>query len=205
MTVTTIYGEEGERGLRSTHATYATRRSGAGATITVDNDPTPGQYPAGNQVLEGFMGFDTSGIPDGDTIQSVELSASFIGVYLRNHSLWAYLYDWGGGTITSADWVPGANLSSMTRVATRAMVTGETGRLVFSEDGTNFRNGINKTGFTRLVIVSQDFVEGNATAEFSQYRGSWNTSTTNDTRLVVTHQADGGGGGGSTNQSAMIL
>lgn len=144
-------------------------------------------------IREDFWAFDTSTIPGSDTVNSATLSlfgggARSIGGTVVGE---IYTYDWGT-SLTTADYVPGASIGALTRLATFAMgVAGANWNTaaynVFTEDGTNFQGAINKGGSTR-IMGTFDTVKG-TTAPLVLNQISISSAdeagTTRDPKLVV--------------------
>jgi hypothetical protein len=138
----------------------------------------------GNQysVNQTFQDFDTSSIPDGAVITGVVLKLTLFqdNVDSVSQTLEARAFDYG--THAPADWRTGAQLAALTRLATyAASANPPLSEVSFTEDGTNFRNAINKTGSTRMVIVSNRAVgTGNTPSNLELigwYGGGYGTST----------------------------
>lgn len=194
MTTTTIYGSTADGNIQSSSATYSTARSGGGTLVAA----AAGTADVGQNVAaavyylyEGFIQFDTSSIPDNDTITAVELS---LYVYqdssTTDFTVNARLYDWGAA-LTSADWVAGASASGNTLAATLATsgATDDAYNAFTSEDA--FKANINKTGTTYLVLTSSRFENGDVPTgdERLLFRSGSYTGTTYDPKLVVTHSS----------------
>lgn len=193
-TVSTFYSGAADGYVESGHATYATARSGG--TVGPNSAIASlyiGQYKLGNyQCIEGFISFDTSALTDSDTISSAALGLYGSGNFsTTDFTIEARVQDWGA-TLTTADWVAGADLSAKTRVATFATSGFSTSAYNdFAEDGTNFQSNVNKTGTTYLILVSDKLVSGTAPTG-DEYVGVYSADqagTTQDPKLVVTHEA----------------
>jgi len=186
----TVYGVDADGMIRSSSATYATARTGSG-TLTLNPEGTglySGQlYSSGTYYLdESFFAFDTSGLPDDAIIQTVVLSLWGISSSTLNdrvHEVRAY--DWGD-TVTTGDWISGADLGSSTLVASLADedFAYETYAAFTSEAA--FLTAINKTGVTRLVMASSRLRLG--TAPTGLERESWaGGEATDPPKLVITY------------------
>lgn len=195
-TVSTFYSGTSDGYLVSVHATYATARSTfSGGTSVSDADTTMacGQMKPGDfQLYEMFVQFDTSAIDDSDAVSQAVLSLyGTVDLSTTDFTAEARLYDWGA-SLTVADWVAGASLSSLTRVATHASAGFATSAYNdFTEDGSNFRSAVNTTGATRLILVSDRLVAGTEPTgnELWLVSTADETGTTQDPKLVVTHAA----------------
>jgi len=158
----TLYPSAQSGYLSSSNAAYATARAGSslganvGATPYVGQGYYAGDYhtPAGYDLYEAFIDFDTSGVTG--TIATATLS---LGLSADNSStdftVEARVRDWGS-TLTTADWVAGADLASLTLAATLATNgIGAAGAYkAMTEVGTSLRGAINQAGITRFVLAS---------------------------------------------------
>lgn len=200
-TVTTVYAGADNGFIDSNDATYSTARSGSGFYVSSSDDPTHGYtFTAGQYYLDmAFIRFDTSSIGDSDTIDDVDLS------------LWGVVsdfditpditleartgYTWSGSGVTSADWRNGTQYAALTRVATfNPSGWSNSAYNLYTEDGTNFRSAINKTGYTEITMSCAAHASGTAPVEveYATFRNASASGTTNDPKLVVTHTAGGG-------------
>lgn len=195
-TVSTFYSGTSDGYLVSVHATYATARSThSGGTSPSDTATTMvcGQQKPGDfQLYEMFVQFDTSAIDDGDTVSQAVLSLyGTVDLSTTDFTAEARVSDWGA-SLTTADWIAGESLSSLTRVATHASAGFTTSAYNdFTEDGLNFRSAVNTTGATRLILVSDRLVAGTEPTgnELWIVSTADETGTTQDPKLVVTHTA----------------
>lgn len=179
----------------SDHATYATARSGT--VIVTNQDGVTGYFIAGQAtgyaVFQSYVSFDTSVIPDDAVISSVELSIYAYGdTSTTDFTIQARLRDWGA-TLTSADWVAGANQSSDTLLATYTTSSGwtSTNRYIFTNNGTNLVDNINKTGYTRFYFTSDRTVAGTTPTndEYVAFAGNATVAgTDSDPKLVIVYQ-----------------
>lgn len=158
MTTTVLYADTTDDTAEYGHAVYATARAGAGAYSVGPTALTAviGQYGNGTYYIEqGFFSWDTSGIPDTDTV-----SAAVLDLWITadgsatDFTLEAAAYNWGT-TVTSADWQDGTELGALTVLATRSTVGISVGAYnAFTEVSGGLAAAINKTGTTYLVIFS---------------------------------------------------
>lgn len=174
MGSTVVYAEAiSPFSIQSTAAVYATARAGgalvAYGTSSGDvgqngelNPPDPFNYVC----FESFLSFDTSTIVG--TITSVVLSLRSDGDGGMSGSVEARLHDWGP-TLTTADWVAGADLASKTLLAAYPMGTWPLHgwRALTSEAA--FIANINRTGKTRMVICGSNHRLGNAPTDYFDY------------------------------------
>ncbi|MCC6959236.1 MAG: hypothetical protein IT301_05265, partial [Dehalococcoidia bacterium] len=197
MATLTVYSDAADDFVRSSDATYATARSGSG-TLDLGSAVEGNELWIGQRLLfvyylqETFLSFDTSPLGAGATVSAVSLNLDGIDDHSdTDFTAEARLFD-SGATVTTGDWVAGASLSALTRVATFATSGGwGTGYNTFTEDGTNFQTGVNLTGPTRLVLVSDRVVAGTSPAA-DEYVRAWPAEwdgTTEDPNLVITYTA----------------
>ncbi len=147
--------------IYSSNATYATAR--AGSSLTARSSSAVVGQTTGYGVYETFISFDTSSIPDTDDIISVTLE-----LYLSTDAsaadfvVQARLHDWGA-SVTTADWVAGADLSGKTLLATLdSNGIGATGSLKAFTSDAAFKSNINKTGVTYIILCSKEQVDNSA-------------------------------------------
>ncbi len=188
-TVTTVFADTSDGYITSAGATYTIRRDGTG-TLTADTASATnytGQDASG--VYQFFCKFDTSAIPDGDTVSAVVFSLYTNGDgTVQDYIAEARAYDYGAA-VTSADWTPGASLDSLTLMATFD-TTGIS--VVAYNDFTSeagFPAYVSKTGFTPLMVSSsrQRLNQANVGNEYWGLYTANMSGTTNDPKLVVTH------------------
>lgn len=137
---------------------YTSARAGFSLAVSPEGDDTElyvGQMKEGLSfaVREAFLSFDTSSIPDDATIVDVDLiiTGGSFGPAVTD-TFEARLFDWST-SVTTADWIAGANLGNHTLVATFDSANWASGvASTWVENGTAFRTGINKSGVTRLVL-----------------------------------------------------
>ena len=192
-TVSTFYSGTADGYLWSFDATYTTARAGpsdgaADADVSLIN----GQFYNGSTtygVHESFADWDTSAIGT-DTVSAATLSLwAVTDDSTSNFTSRIRLYDWGA-TLTTADWIAGADLSGNTLLATFASAGVTTGAYNDFTD-VAFPANVNTGGATRVVLSSDELEAGNAPAAFQ--RIIWSSAnvagTTQDPKLVVTHAA----------------
>lgn len=172
----------------SSNTNYATARNGG--TLTTDEAGFFGEAGiyAGQgtpkYIPEGFLSFDTSAVTG--TIQSVTLSLYGINnSSVTDFTVEVRLYDWGT-SLTTADWVPGANLAAMTLLASWSTAGYAASYNAFTSEAA-FLSNINQSGFTRMVVVSNQTTLGNAPANNSYVGFSrvTHTGTSQDPKLVI--------------------
>lgn len=192
-TVDTYFSQNVDGYVSGSSGTYATARSGAGSYVA-DSSSNPlyfGQFLlTGTYTLyESFLSFDTSALPDADTISAAVLS----GFLNDNHTsgsftLQARLQDWGT-SVTTGDWVAGASLSGLTLLATLdTSLFSTTAYYAFTD--VAMPANVNKTGVTRMLLCSSRLVSGTAPAglEYGAFTID-HSGTSNDPKLDVTHAA----------------
>lgn len=191
MATLTAYSSTADGYIESNSATYSTARAGGGTlnAIAAANFCNLGQRLGGDYYCyEAFLDFDTSSIPDDATITAVELSLCGNGddSSVTDFDLEARLHDWGA-SLTTADWVAGADLGGKTLLASKATSGWSASAYnAFTENGSNFRDNINKTGVTRILICSSRHRAGNAPTG-NEYVGFLAAEWSSDPKLVVTY------------------
>lgn len=196
MTTTVVYAGTGDGLLEVSSNTYATARSGGGS-FTVDTTSTGtdtcGQafFTPTYYLMESFYPFDTSGIPDTDTV-----SAAVFSLYGKNNRTTTdftanlAVFDFGA-SLTSADWQDGTELGALTPVATFATSGLSTAAYNDFTSAGGMPAAIDKAGTTRFVLYSSRQAAG-TTPTGEEWFEAWfadNTGTTNDPKLTVTHAA----------------
>lgn len=197
-TVTTIFtdtsdGQIGSTGSGGTSAAnYAAaiaganliaNTTGAGFGITIGQSV----FGTNRTIRVGYFQFDTSSIPDADSVSAVAFSP-YVDFNSANFTMQARTFDWGTG-LTTADW--SSNVSALTLLGTFDLTAGGTGYKAFTENGTNFQSAINKTGQTRFLVCSNRHASATEPSvnEESTVTGADNAGTTQDAKLVITHAA----------------
>ena len=201
MTVTTFFGTTSGGQIESYGATvYADAYAGANLEeLAAQVFSKIGQYVSGGNYscFESFIDFDTQSIPDTDTVSAV---AMVLEPYADNSAtdflIQIRVRDWGT-SLTTADWVAGADLSALTLVAqldtdTNWPVGNDRTMINF---GTNFVDNINKTGSTRLILHSERHSLNTTPTgrEDVDYKETETAGTTSDPYVSVTHAGAGGG------------
>jgi hypothetical protein len=147
----------------------------------------------GNKVVyEGFVSFDTSSIPDTDTIDSATLSlTAATDASYTDFTIEARTKDWGA-SLTSVDWVAGADLSGLALLASYATASGWVGTTTYAFTSESaFRSAVSKTGTTYVMVSSSRTRVGNEPSgdEYVSTYSANQSGTTYDPKLVVTHTA----------------
>ena len=194
MTVTTVFATApgGNGYVNSVNTTYATARTGG--TLLVGDLHLVGQIFAtpNYQCLESFLIFDTSGIPDTDTVSAVVLSLyGASDVSTTDFNTIAAASSYNGGAVVTGDWVSGASLP------TPSLATwNSSGYLAnynaFTSTG-DFPAAIVKTGNTSLILYSDRHQAGTAPTgnEYVVFVDADQAGTAADPKLAITHAAAG--------------
>jgi len=179
---------------------YAVTRSGTGVVLEAVTGliVAVGQLGAASfywvfWVYEGFLGFDTSSIPDTDTVSAAVLRVTSYADYsTTDFDIQARLRDWGT-TVTTADWVAGADLSGLTLLGSYATSGGFTATTGYDLSDTAMAANVSKTGSTRMLLCSSRTTNNNAPtgAEYVNIYSADETGTTRDPKLTVTYAAGG--------------
>lgn len=141
---------------------------------------------------EVFQKYDTSSIPSSDTVTAVALSLN--ATVTSKAGTWtmeAYSKSWTA-PLTTADWVNGTAISSLTILASIASGSwSDSTYNTLTENGTNFQTAINKGGTTSIMLGIQAFrTNVNPTgSNFGTFNTADQTGTTQDPKLVVTTTA----------------
>lgn len=186
----TYWASDTDGYVSSTNATYTTARSGSGLAANTTADLRIGQSrPKDYLVEEGFISFDTSGLPDDATIDAITLE-----MWLTTDSSTADFiteareYDWGA-SLTTADFRAGANLSALTLMASiNSSGIGATGAYKAFTSETAFLSATNiKTGVVYLNLSSSEQRLNSAPTgnEFLIWESANTASTTNDPRITI--------------------
>ena len=146
---------------------YATCRSATTGFAAVNGSLYTGQRLSGTDytIWDGFLEFDTSSIPDGASIVSATLSmcpsnVSYLGT---NFTINAYTgTSWGGGSLTTADYQGSTEWGSLVLAASKSTSGMSAGTRYNFTSELNFLTAINKTGYTRLILISSRTISGTA-------------------------------------------
>lgn len=194
-TVSTFFANSDDGWIDSSNGTFSTAAAGGGSfyvgatseDLAIGNTTSAGVY----FLDEGWVRFDTSSIPDSDTIDDVDLT------FLRNDSsfLWAVGdlqartgYTYSGGGVSDVDWRTPTQLSALTLVA--SIASGSiSGFFTLTENGTSFRSAINKTGFTEITLCFSTLAANTPPTDLGYciLARAETTGTSQDPTLVVTH------------------
>lgn len=192
MSTDVFYGITGDGFVYSTNATYATARTGSGQ-FAATTFLRVGQYWDGSAYYcyEGFLGFDTSSIPDTDTVSAATLSIMLeTDNSTTDFTTQARLFTWSGSGLTTADWTSGASLTETLLATLNSSGIVAVGNYADFTDSAMPAN-INKTGNTEIRLNSSRHAAGNTPTGHEELRfyASVQTGTTQDPKLTVTHTA----------------
>jgi hypothetical protein len=192
MTTSTFYASTADGIIISTDTVYATSRAGSGLSANdaaVANQVGQDLVAADYLCKQLFISFDTSSIPDTDFITSATLAMWLTADNsTTDFTLDARIHNWGA-TLTTADFVAGADLAAKTLVGTLASSgIGATGAY---KDFTNVAlpANVSKTGTTYIMLASRN--QSDSVAPTGQERLSFSmadeTGTTQDPKLTIVH------------------
>ena len=192
-TVTTVFATApgGAGTAISTDATYATARTGG--TLALAGNHEIGQTTA-YRIGESFIIFDTSGIPDTDTVSASILSLDdVLDQSLTDFTVDVAISTYDGGAVETTDWVSGASLPTPI-LATLDTSGYSAGYNAFTETA-DFKDAINKTGNTSLILYSDRHQAGTTPTQNERvfFTDADAAGTTTDPKLDITHAAAGGG------------
>lgn len=187
-TTSTFYPHSSDGDIYATGAGFATVRAAATGTVSNTNaTELYGFYEGGasDELHRGFFHFDTSAIPDADTISAATFAlvqtSSFVGTPEGG------LVQSSAASDTSLATTDYNDLGS-TEGATRLTITsGATNTWTLNSTGLTW---ISKTGYTKLGLrLGRDIDNSDpgTTPHYFRMYASEQTGTTNDPVLVVTH------------------
>lgn len=197
MTTTTVFSDALDGYIQSSNATYSLARAGSSlAVLNTDVTFGIGQLIFGSYVIfEGFVAFDTSSVPDTDLVSAVNLDVWLVAddsttdfvIRVKDHN-------WGT-SLTTADWVAGADLSGKTSV-TATLNTSTWGAVGAYKTFTGNASliampALKSTDPVCLIIISDREQTGTAPSanEFATLSASEESGTTQDPKLTITHAA----------------
>ena len=206
MTTTVVYSDTSDGFIyNEDEVSYANARAGGGTwsslfEYTSGSDLLAGQYfgdpfSGGSNVYgvnETFLAFDTHDVGT-DTVSAAVLRVtSNADASDTDFTIQARLHDWGA-TLTTADWVAGADLSGLTLLAHYATSSGFTSGTGYDLVDDALPANVNKTGSTRLLLCSSRTTNSNEPTgnEYVWIRAADYAGTTSDPKLTVTHAAGG--------------
>ena len=140
--------------VSSNDVTYSTAR--AGADLVTDTTFVVGQsHGTRHFIYESFIEFDTVLAVGSVTQVDIDIGADYILNVVTDFVIEARLEDYGGGEVTTADWVAGADLSSKTLLATAPTTSLSNFELTWTSESA-FLSNINDAGYTRIILVSKN-------------------------------------------------
>lgn len=192
-TVTTVFATDPSNpyGINSTSTTYSTAR--ASGTLSTENNPIIGQVFINPNYFVGetFFIWDTSGVPDNDTISAVVLSVHGKGggdLSTTDFTVIAALDDFDGGPVVTGDWVNGSTtLPGLTQLATFATSGGWLDSYNVFSSTADILTAINKTGNTAFVLYSSRQAGNNTPTGEERVSATIPSSPDKDPKLVITH------------------
>ena len=199
-TVTTVFAGTSDGFLNSSDLVinYSAARAGNNLSTGLGFDLQIDQFNNASSIFirQSYMEFDTSAITDSDIVTDVLLDMWLTtDNSAQDFTVEAREYDWGGGTLTTADWVPGNSLAGLTLMASIATSgIGATGAYKTFTSTGSFISATNlKTGTVFLNLSSSRFRTANApvsgTQEGVNFQDADNSGTTQDPKLTITHAA----------------
>ena len=189
MTTDTFYSNLSAR-IESEDNTYTTARSGA-SLLTISDPPRVGQFfdDPNNEIWESFFNFDTSGLV-GATVSAATFSLFARTEQANENFVLEARTEEFGVSITSADWVAGADLGSSTLIAKfeNADTVSEVSYTDFVSEAAMLA-AIITNGDTKIMVNSSRHREGNAPTGFERiiWESEAAAGTDEDPKLVVTH------------------
>ena len=189
MAIVTINGSANADAITSNNSVYATARTGGTTSLLGAGDARVGQRfsTPTYSCYETLIEFDSTGVlASGDTITSATLR-----LYLRfddsttDFTAEAYISDYGA-SVTTGDYVSGASLSGLTKVATLATSgIGSTGAYKSFVDVALPANVV-KNGKTRILIASDRHAAA-TTPTGNEYLTFYAYDVTNPPKLDITY------------------
>jgi hypothetical protein len=177
----------------TSNTSYASARTGEGLAAVDSSSGSISLYFGQNftsfkgsptyDIFESFVRFDTSSL-SGLSLLTAELRLYFLtDLSTTNFEMQARLHTWGTA-LTTADWVAGASLSTKTLLAslnTSGITTGS----YYTFIDTALLANLNTTGFTDIILVSKNTVDGTTATQEEYVLSSANVNGF-AIRLVVT-------------------
>lgn len=198
-----VYGDTSDAEIRSGNGTYSVARAGTGTLQLQPSTGTSlrlGQWNSAgvHWIAEGFVNFDVSGILSGTAVTAAAIKFRLDGDLTigSEFDLQVRLNDWGD-TLTTGDWVPGADLSSKSLLASiDTTAIGSTGQLKTMTEESGLAGAIEDAvagdGILRTVWVSSRTTDGNAPStssfEYITISSSNQTGTANDPQIVIDYE-----------------
>jgi hypothetical protein len=190
VTVTAIRADTVDGRCRGSSAVYLDAR--AGANIMTDSYGYAGRDVAAGTyyVFDLYASFDTAVVPDDDVITDVVLSLNLEeDGSTTDFTMEARLFDWGA-SLTTADWVNGADLAALPLLATLPTAgIGATGAFKDFTSESAFIGAINSTGSTRMLIccAGKRSATPNADSEYLKFTPGNDGTEALRPLLTITH------------------
>lgn len=119
---------------------------------------------------QAFLEFNTSALVGTITAATlrVRATADAAGV---DFTLQARLFDFGTA-VASADWRPGADIAALPLLATRntSGMSSVPATYDLTENGSNLRTNINRSGMTRIILVTDQQISASDPGSISSYQ-----------------------------------
>lgn len=205
MTTTIIRGLTADGGVSSfDFSSYSTARSGNNLSVNTTDTVLRGggagsvgqDVSIGFECDEAFIAFDIGGasIPSEDSIIDVALQIRQEAGTSVAFDVEARDYDWGP-TLTTGDWVAGADIGSHTLLATLASSTATTTTRTFTPSGSSLIAHVeaNRAGTSRMLLNSSRHRNGDqpSSNEYLTFISANASASTNRPTLVIEHEEAG--------------
>ena len=161
MSTLTVYSDLVDGYIGSDSAVYLTARAGGGNLgVSTGADSIVQGQSLGYNCFEGFISFDTSSIGAG-TVTAATLSLYAKSDYsVVDFTVYARARDWGA-SLTTADWVAGADLSALPLLASVTTAGLSVAAYTALSSESAFVSNINTSGSTRIILTSARHEAGN--------------------------------------------
>ena len=182
--------------LWSTDISYPTAADMGTTSAVTTGDLVVGQnHPSTYTCYESFILFDTATIPDSALILTATLSLWMSADYSTTEfDVQARTKSWGA-TLEAADAVADHNLGALTLLASKntSPAWSTTAYTDLTENGSNLRSAINKTGTTEMIVCDSLQVGDPGTAPIATEWVQPNSGNASgkEPKLVVTWQLSG--------------
>lgn len=183
--------------LRSIHGTYATARSGGTVTASSSSPYSYVEQWLNISNYQLYAAYERFPIPDLSDRRVTAVTLSLYPAPDGEHlfgspgELECYAYNWGD-SLTSADWVPGASVGDMTKLASVAAGSWTAGAYRALTSTEAFKKAVKAAsgGALYLYFCTADFRSGTApSAEDGYGFCSFFATSGVRPRLAITHEA----------------
>lgn len=140
--------------IASSHVTYANARSGSGATMGTEAGYMVVGQNTGFSVWQGHLRFDTSSLTAAALITAVSLQLTTFGAGAGASFTIEARPSTVGASLTTADYIPGASLSSLNLLASLLSTGFTVGVPQLLTSDANFLTAVNPAGFTEISLSS---------------------------------------------------